>query len=408
MSKTFQIKRFANIGLLRRLDFGLLTRLLTPYRSFLEGKSQFQWTSKKDEFDFAHLSQAMLLLDSNTPDAFLKSLYFIDWFSDDLYFDPLLQIAKEKMPSVADDITLEDLVLTLWLECPDSLEKLHAELHRLDKKGRAKRFESFFSMYDEPLPLEMPDDDTIATMQSELEFWANSHKRGKGVRVFISPEKDAVWIMVRHGQPMKRENTVESDGKDGLAFYRPEKFDTMIYYPATGELAICAKTKGEQTAYSVCLGKHCFGDEKYFDIRGITKYTLEPLAKRGRDALFCGDVPGIQSIALHEAHTDHAPDSGSNLEIRRSNDVFTALQDQGRTLGAPFRSRIIKAKFCVQFADNRIRTIIIALPNVAHYDRETDHELLNAWLIKRGFIVRHETDEEMTHETDQNQVLACA
>ena len=408
MSKTFQIKRFANIGLLRRLDFGLLIRLLTPYRTFLEGKSGFQWTTEQAEFSFENLSKVMLSLDSNTPEDFLKSLYFVDWFSDELYFDPLLQTAKTKIPLISNEITLEDLVLTLWLESPGSLEQLHAELHRLDRKGRTRRFESFFSTYPQPLPLEKPDNATIKAMENDLEFWAYTNKRGKGVRVFVSSENGAVWIMIRHGQPMKRENTVEPDGGDGLAFYRPEKFDSMIYYGATGELAVCAKNKGELVAYSTCLGKHCFGDEKYFDLRGVTKYTLEPLTQRGRMALFCDDVPGVRSIALHEILVDYGVDSELDLEIRKSDDVFESLENQGRMLNESFLGRIVKAKFRVQFTDDRIRTLTIELPNIAHYDRETDHELLNAWLVKRGFILQYETNEEVSNATDQEQVLVYA
>jgi len=411
MPKTFQIKRFSNIGLLRRLDFEVLTRFLTPYSHFLDGKSEFRWTTDREDFSFENLSKAMLSLDSNTPDDFLKSLYFLDWFSDDLYFDPMLQIAKDKVPSVPDNVTLEDLALTLWLECPDSMEQLHAEIHRHDKKGRAKRFESFFTAYAEPLSLNIPDENTIKAMQNELEFWAYTHKRGKGVRVFVSPEKpenDAVWIMIRHGQPMKRENTIEPNGEGGLTFYRPEKFDSLIYYGATGELAICAKTKGEQTAYSMCLGKHCFGDEKYFDLQGLSKYTFRPLLCEGCAALFCGDVPGIQNITLHETHIDYGAGSDLDIEIRRSRDVFEALANQGRKLDEFPYGRIVKAKFRVQFSDDRIRTMTIELPNIAHYDRETDHELLNAWLVKRGFIQRHKINEEVSYATNPEQVLVYA
>jgi hypothetical protein len=409
MAKTFQIKRFANIGLLRRLDFELLIRLLTPYRTFLEGKNNFQWTAAPEQFSFENLSRAMLSLDSNTPGEFLRSLYFIDWFSNDLYFDPMLQIAKEKIPSLAADITLEDLVVTLWLECPDSLEQLHAEIHRHDKKGRAKRFESFFSTYAEPLPLEVPDDDTIRRIQNELEFWTDTHRRGKGVRLFFSAEGRAVWIMIRHGQPMKRENTVEPDGGDGLAFYRPEKFDTVIYYPKTGELAVCAKTKGEQAAYNVCLGKHCFGDTNYFNLTGASKYTLEPLLHKGRDALFCGDVPGIQNITLHKIHIVRQTEFGPHLETHHSGDVFETLKSLKQTLsGESSESRIVKTYFRVQFSDGRVRTVTVEMPNVAHYGRETDHELLNLWLLKRGFIISNTTNEEVSHETDRKPVLAYA
>ncbi len=181
----------------------------------------------------------------------------------------------------------------------------------------------------------------------------------------------------------------------------------MIYYPATGELAVCAKTKGELMAYSVCLGKHCFGDEQYFDLDGKSEYTLDPLMRDGQNALFCGDVPGIQGITLREIHIEHGTDVDDDLEIRRSGDVFESLSLQNRSLlDESIRSRVIKAKFHVRFAEGRARTLTIELPNIAHYDRESDHELLNSWLVKRGFVVRGH--EEASHENDREQVLAIA
>ena len=66
MPKAFQMKRFANIRLLRRLDFELLVRLLTLYRVFLEGKNEFQWTTVQEELSFENFSKTMLSLDSNS------------------------------------------------------------------------------------------------------------------------------------------------------------------------------------------------------------------------------------------------------------------------------------------------------------------------------------------------------
>ena len=410
MAATFKLKRFANVGLLRKIDFTLLLQLLAPFSSFFEGRHEFQWTTNQEEFSFEKLSKVMLTLDSGTPEELLRSLYFVDCFADDLYFDPLLEIAQAKnLSSISDDITPADLALTLWLHCPDAVEQFHADVHRHDRKGRAKRFESFFSTSAEPLPLAIPSSDTIENMQNEIGFWAYTHKRGKGVRIFVTPENGAVWIMIRHGQPMKRENTIEADGGDGLAFYRPEKFDTMIYYPETGELAVCAKTKGEQTAYSACLGKHCFGSEKYFDLRGASKYTLEPLTKQGRSSLYCTDIPGIRSITLREVLINHGEDSERNIEIRRCDDVFDAMELERRPLtGKMFQGRVVKAKFEVFFEDNRVRTMTIELPNIAHYDRESDHELLNLWLMRRRFIVRETFEERVSHETYREPVLVHA
>jgi len=118
MPKAFQFQRFANIRLLRRLDFELLVRLLTLYRFFLEGKNEFQWTTVQEELSFEKFSKTILSLDSNIPEDFLRLLYFVYWFSNEKHFDPLFQTTKTKIPSFANEITLEDLVLTLRLKSP--------------------------------------------------------------------------------------------------------------------------------------------------------------------------------------------------------------------------------------------------------------------------------------------------
>ena len=162
MSKNYGLRRFANVGLLRKINFELLVRFLMPYSSFLEGRYEFQWTTNQEVFSFEKLAKVMVTLDSNTPEELLKSLYFVDNFSDDLYFDPLLEIARaQNIPSISDDITPGDLALTLWLNCPDAVEQFHADVHRHDRKGRAKRFESFFSTEIKPLPFTLPNLETI-------------------------------------------------------------------------------------------------------------------------------------------------------------------------------------------------------------------------------------------------------
>ena len=118
MPKAFQSQRFANIRLLRRLDFELLVRLLSLYRVFLDQKKEFQWTTVQEELSLENFSKTMLSLDSNIPEDFLRLLYFVYWFSNEKHFDSLFQTAKTKIPSFSDKMTLEDLVLTLRLKSP--------------------------------------------------------------------------------------------------------------------------------------------------------------------------------------------------------------------------------------------------------------------------------------------------
>jgi len=227
----------------------------------------------------------------------------------------------------------------------------------------------------------------LSALENELNLWFEFRKKGRGARVFAFPREDGFWFLVRHGECLKREGTVEADGVSGSVFYRPEKFDVLIYYPQSGELAIHADTKAEREIYCQLFGKHLFGDADFFAFNDpVEKYTLRPLIEDGEASLVCADVIGIDRIVLHELHIQHNSHQ-RDLEIRRADDVFRALADEQRDLGEERTStRLVKAKFRMTFFDGRERSVTIAPPNAASFDRESDNVVVHDWLTRRGFV----------------------
>jgi len=47
--------------------------------------------------------------------------------------------------------------------------------------------------------------------------------------------RSVVWFLVRHGEPFTRESIVK-DGESSSVYYRPEKYDVLVYNPETGEI----------------------------------------------------------------------------------------------------------------------------------------------------------------------------
>ena len=233
-------------------------------------------------------------------------------------------------------------------------------------------------------------------------------ERTTAMRVFVTYDENAVWLMIRHGQPMKRENTVEANGGDGLVFYRPEKFDILIYYPESGELAIGVCTKSARIAYSRIIGKYLFDDPYYFNVEGCLKYTLDPIFESGVASLSCRDIPEIQQVLLQELHIDF-PDKRLRSNTLKGEDIMSVLTDKKLE---KIRSRggiPLRAKFQITYTDGRERMVIIEPPNIAHYDHETDHDAVHLWLSERGFIIN---DNNMTIQgffhDETEQILAVA
>jgi hypothetical protein len=245
-------------------------------------------------------------------------------------------------------------------------------------------------------PMFEPTDDVIYGMQEELDQWAEDHRQGLGMRVYVSREKDAVWFLLRRGQAMKRENSVTELGGSEQVFFRPEKFDVAIYYPSVGELAIKVQTKGLRIAYMQAIGRHLFGDPGYFHVHDCEKYTLQPLIDLGRESLVClWNDHGLKKMTLRELQIDHK-DGEKTLETWKSLDVFTSMQKKQRQLANDKDISIRRAKLKVLRADNREHTLVIAPPNIALYDRDSDHDIIHPWLVKHGFII-NSFNKEMSY-----------
>jgi len=198
---------------------------------------------------------------------------------------------------------------------------------------------------------------------------------------------DFVCFLVRHGEPFTREGIIK-EGESSSLFYRPEKFDVIVYNPATGEIRMNARTKGEKELYRTMFGLHFFGDKEFFE--GKSKFTLEPLRDDGEDSLLREDVDGIDWVKLKEIQiawegTYH------EVEIKKSEDVFASMRQRDWIF--PISGELKKASFLIKFSDSKsARTVTLNAGNKAQFKRDDDADILEEWLSLRGFII-NETEE---------------
>jgi len=410
MAKTYKPKRFTDIGLLKRLDFPLLIKLLERYSTFFEAQEGFAWAHDPAEFPFDALAEIMMKLDTAVPSKLLETLYNIEMLSNEDYYEPLLQLAiSQNIRLRADsDMTVEDLALRLSLECPEELEKFHTKLHYSNAKHRAKWFQSYF-VAGNIRPMYGPTEDLVQSVEMELDHWARVHRQGLGMHVFISRDHGAIWFLIRHGESIKRENAVTEDGGNEQVFFHPERYDVAIYYPGSGELAVKASTKGLKNIYIQTIGHYFFGDSAYFRIDDCCKYTLQPLIDRDADALVClWDDTGLQNVALHELQINHH-DASRVLETLHGRNVFEFLKKKKRNLASDEHITIRRAKLKVLRADGREHTLIIEPPHIAFYDRDSDHDMIHPWLVKRGFVINKTfSSGERYHVGELDEVLATS
>ena len=324
--------------------------------------------------------------DTKTPKEFIDSLYYVDEMATSEGMDALLMEVEERGLKLApgSDQSPADVAVQVWLISKDILERKHAE-HYL---GKVRGFESYQMDRSTKPTFKPPSAKQLEALERELDGWFDGKKRGRGTKVIMFDRSDRVWFLVRHGEPFKREESLEGLDASSVC-YRPLKYDVVVYSPPIRELQIHARSKGEVKLYQRAFAKHLFGNEDIFP--GTEKYTLEPLRESGDDSLALGDIEGIDWVKLREVQFFFG---GNPWEVvtQKSEDLFALFKAREKEF--PEGGRIIRATFRVKFSDSKTpRSVVIKPSNIAQFTRDDDSVVVEKWLEARGFIIAGGIDE---------------
>ncbi|MFQ5510163.1 MAG: hypothetical protein ACE5FN_12645, partial [Leptospirillia bacterium] len=384
---TFHLKRIARPDDLKTIGHDHLLALLAPHEDFFSRRGvALPPVGSVNGIPYDDLAGIFVSPGADTPQALVDALYLINGMATQDCMDALLQ-ATETAGVRLDapfDATPADVAVRTWLQAPDLMEQKHAEQH-------IKRPRSFvyFQTDTSPVPpFRMPGRKTLTVLQDDLDDWFEEKLRGRACRVFAYELPDGIKFLVRHGEPIKREGSIE-DGKASSVVYRPAKHDVLAYDPALGELSINARSKAERELYRTRFGLHLFGDSAFFPGEG--KYTLEPLRTDWERALVCTDINGMEWIEVKEVRVrDGDP---PELLSHKAEGTFATLVARKKRL--PDEAELVQATFLVKFPDSRTpRAITIRPSNIATYTRDGDSGVVEQWLVKRGFIIAQDQEVE--------------
>lgn len=377
---SFNPRKFADPDRLRSIAPARLEAFMVPWRDYLLGRGFEFPASTLIEIDYAGLAEILMRPDAATPADMVDALYYVHETASAEDMDQLLAAVRARGLSVTDDpaATPIDLAIDVWMAAPEVVRARHAEAIAM----RQQNFEYFGP--SQPIRGAFPDIDTELRqlLESEFDDWFESHRRGRGCRMFVIRHSPMTWILVRHGQPMRREASQKDDGGVGTEFYRPQRHDVLIYDERSGDVGVHASTKGERNLYLRTLGRHLFSGEEHFPPAG--RFTLDPLIADGRDALDVEDVDGIKGVRLVECRR-YFGGPYREMEARKAEDIFAALAS--RNIHSLAGARLNSATFKVAFEDSdKERSVTIRPPGIARFERNDDSELIERWLRLRGFI----------------------
>ena len=375
-------RRFSDAAQLRRFNFDLFYQFLSPFRDYLCDQHGFQWTDNLLKFPYHDLANILSEPDGEVPELFLNGLFFIDELSNPKGTELLLYQLHEADIPVDRSVAREDLALYAWLRDPTILQSVHPELAAL----RPKRFEKYYCAY--PVCPDLSRERLI-TLEDALNDWFDSLHKGRGVQVMPYQRNGTILLHLRHGELLKRDTALENNGMTRRVVYRPERYDYLDYTPNECLLNIHSSTKRKSTIYRRLFGKFCFNDENLFfsgDDRCL--FTLEPIRDRGRDALACRDIDGLEWVRLKELQTVVRSIGNNSYEIFKSD---RCLFDDWATSGPRYvqSAEFIRATFLIQVTGLvRARSLVICLPGTTIYDRGREIDrLFGLWMKNRRFVI---------------------
>lgn len=379
---TFNPRVFTNPSRLKEIDPTRLILFLSQWSDYFAARGLDLSAMDTAEMPFDDIAAILMNPGREVSDGMVNALYYVHETANNEPMEELIERAQAVGLDIEHDAksTPADVAVQIWLAKPDLLERQHAETVAFNRLN----FTYFAGQQTKRSPSSerlIISEAQCREMEALMDPWFEKKRRGRGSRVFVFPHENRIWILVRHGMPMRREGEHKEDGKDGIAFYRPQKDDVLIYDTEVNEIGVNAGTKGERELYLETIGTVLFGDASYFE--RAERYNLQPLIDQGPAALACEDIPGLSRVRLVEfgrLWDGKVPE----YETRRSDDLF---ETYGEDWAARLRlGRLTYAKFKVTFeGEKKERSVMIRPVNIARYERDADTSLLEAWLKARGF-----------------------
>lgn len=377
----FNPRIFSNPDRLKQIAPARLKTFLERWKVYFNGRGVDLSNAPIDDMPLDDIAHVLMNPDASVPDEMVDALYYVHETASHEGMDELLERAEAVGITIDKDdkVSVADVCVQIWMAEPTLLERQHAETVAFQRSN----FMYFSGSASKKAEVSLPTLTETArkTMQDLMDDWFETKRRGRKCAIFEFPRGDKVWLLVRHGMPHRREGKHQEDGETGIAFYRPQLHDVLIYDSKTDEIGVNAGTKGERDLYLKTFGDVLFGSETYFDLS--ERYSLDPLREHGPDAMAHEDIEGIADVRFVEFGRRWAG-KVPETEIRKSDDLFEVYGDQWqKRLRGGF---LTHAKFKFAFeGSKRERAVTIRPANIARYERDADEEVIEAWLKARGF-----------------------
>jgi hypothetical protein len=301
------------------------------------------------------------------------------------YLEELAQaVWSERRPELlakADQWSVHDLGLRLFLEAPDRFSAIH-QSYAIDRMDH-------FREYRGRAPFSGPAPEAQARMKETMCRHFREHGRGRVVvEDFVNPEKFALFVYHEdHIRPVDRFNdqgALEPDWR------RPVIRLAAVFHYDTSTLLVKASRSAERDKLRDLFAEFIVGDASYFEDPGEQpKFCFDPL----RDPAFDFPTRGIDHVEdVSVVHVEARPPVYPPRRIRV--DVPTGLRRErlGELLaecGVSLATDAIdgvRFRFCFEGRGrSRFRTVSLLNPNSSNLRDTARDRLIRRYLKEWGF-----------------------
>ncbi|MBN1270181.1 MAG: hypothetical protein JXB04_11380, partial [Kiritimatiellae bacterium] len=336
-------------------------------------------TSEPD-LDYQKLVPLCMDISPDAPSEFQTALFFINAMGSPARREEIEAEANYRGVTIATHpgCTDHDYAMLTWLQYPDLLEQAYARaaMHQ-------RRTFTYFTVPDDEIKtFKLPTQEQCIRAEKDINLWFSSSDCGIGAKLIVYPGDPETWFLIRHGEKPNRMPAVDEHGQGFSFFFRPEKYDVVIYNSRYGELKINAG-KRLQDDYRYKFGGLLFERAYIFGKRAL--FTLDPLRTNNPAAISWGAAPEIQSVKLTEVRYELPGSHGTTVTVK-SKDLY-AEQRPDKPIIPGNAILVREARFDVKFRDSKAaRSVVIKEGNVASYSCESDSAALEVWMRDRRFI----------------------
>lgn len=373
-----KLRRFTRPEILRQIRPDRLLRLIEPFSDYFEQVS-FPLPADPERIDYEGLAKILADAQRHAPAELIDALYLVDQMATPSGADAICRVLNEfgPRPLSGDDLSPADTAVEALLLDLNALIRAHAS--QMSVRSRSLRL--FAAKPGVELATNPAAPEIMARIKSHLTTALAATNLSAPSEIFAFIVNAGAQYVIQRGGQFIRFGAVQS-GKPTTVGFEPLEFDVVSFDAVHRELAIKEYPVGAREALRAAFGQALGGDPEVFDQPVVVN--LDPVRRRGRECLWCDDVPGLTRVMLCGVSTLLLPKYRYSRQ-ERANDLFAAWDQIG---SGPIRwGHVQQVEMEFLFSDSsQPRKATLNHGSRLRLTRDDDADLIQHFLRQRGLL----------------------